>query len=197
MKVSEAIAGYLRRKRANGLSYKTEEFTLSEFGRYVGDMFLAEITPKQVIEFLDVRRLANNTWIAKNRCLRMFFEFWTDRGYMSALSVPQSPKRDDGRLPLPFVYKRTEIQRLIQASHGNQDHGLCAVGEETFRTIILTLYGTGAMTSEIFWLKQDDLDTRRGLIFLRGSRVVLARRVPLGKDLQLAQLRSTPAQRRL
>jgi integrase/recombinase XerD len=183
MKVSEAIAGYLRRKRANGLSYKTEEFTLTEFRRYVGDILVSEITPKQVIEFLNVRRLANNTWIAKNRYLRMFFEFWTDRGCMSALSTPHSPKRDDGGLPLPFVYKRTEIQSLIQASHGNQDHGLCAVGEETFRTILLTLYGTGAMTSEIFWLKQHDLDLRRGLISLRGNRVVLARKVPLGKDL--------------
>src|SRR5205814_10713347 len=69
------------------------------------------------------------------------------------------------------------------ATHSNQTHGLCAVSAVTFRTVLLSLYGTGAMPSEIFWLKLNDLDLRRSLIFLRGDKVVLARRVPLGKDL--------------
>lgn len=183
MKISEAIEGYLLRKRSNGLAYNSEEFTLSEFRRYVGNQLITEVTSKQVAEFLNARRVSNNTRIGKHCCLRMFFEFWTDRGYMPALSMPRPPIRDEGPFPPPFVYSRTEIQRLIQATRGNQAHNLCAVSETTLRTVLLTLYGTGAMTGEIFWLKRDDLDLRRGSIFLRGNRVVLARRVPLGKDL--------------
>ena len=101
MRVSEAIEGYLRRKRANGLSYKTEEFTLSEFRRYLGDRLITEVTSEQVVGFLNARKVSKNTWIAKHCCLRMFFEFWTDRGNMSALSMPRPPRRDDGRLPMP------------------------------------------------------------------------------------------------
>lgn len=183
MKVLEAIEAYLSRKRANGLSYRTEEFTLCEFRRHVGDLLLADISPGQVLEFLNARRVCNNTMIAKHRCLRMFFEFWTDRGYMSELTMSRPPQRDDDRLSTPFVYRRTEVRRLIEATHSNQTHGLCAVSAVTFRTVLLSLYGTGAMPSEIFWLKRNDLDLRRSFIFLRGDKVVLARRVPLGNDL--------------
>lgn len=182
MKVSDAVERYLLQKRANGLSYKTQEFALSGFRRYVGDLSISDITPKQVAEFLSAREVSNKTRLAKHCFLRMFFEFWTDRGYMSLLSMPLPQKRNDQQLPTPFVYTREEIRRLMH-THGNQAHALCAVSETTFRTILLTLYGTGALTSEILWLRRDDLDLRRNLIFLRGNRVVLARKVPLGKEL--------------
>jgi len=184
MKVSEGIENYLRRKRANGLSYKTEEFTLSEFRRHVGDPLITEVTATHVVEFLNARKVSSNTWVAKRRCLKMFFEFWTDRGNMPALSMPRSLKRDDSRISMPFVYRQSDIRRLIQTTNANHSHGLCVIGESTFRTILLTLYGTGAVPGEIFGLRRDDLDLRHSFIFLRGNRVVRARKVPLGGDLR-------------
>lgn len=185
MRVSTAIEGYLHRKRANGLAYKTQESILSEFRRYVSDPLIAEVTPKQVIDFLNIRHCSNGRWMARHSCLRMFFEFWTDRGHMSALSMPQPKRRDsdNDRRAVPFIYTQTELRRLIQATHGNQAHGLCVVSEKTFRTVLLTLYGTGATTSEIFWLRRDDLDLKSNLVLLRGDRITLRRRVPLNKDL--------------
>lgn len=184
MRVSEAIERYLLRKRENGLVYNTEESVLSSFRHYVGDLLIANVTPEQVSEFLDARRVSRNRWIEKHRGLRMFFDYWSDRGYISALSMPKPPKRDDSSLRGPFVYSRSEIRRLIQATHGNQSHGLCSVSELTFRTALLMLYGTGAITSEILWLRRDDLNLERGLIAFRGNKIVLDRRVPLGKDLR-------------
>ncbi len=183
MRVSDAIGIYLRWKRASGLSFKTEEFTLRQCQNHLGDPLISEVTSEQILEFLNARRASSNTRTGKHCCLRMFFEFLADRGHMSALVMPSPPRRDDGPEPMPFVYKRTEIRTLIQATHGNQTHGLCEVGEVTFRSVLLSLYATGAMTGEIFWLKLDDLDLRRRTIFLRGDRVVLARRVPVGADL--------------
>jgi hypothetical protein len=56
MRVSEAIEGYLRRKRAQGLGYKTEEFTLIAFQRCISDLPIGEVTSKQVLDFLNRRQ---------------------------------------------------------------------------------------------------------------------------------------------
>jgi integrase/recombinase XerD len=184
MILSEAIERYLRAKRVNGLAYETEAFILSAFRRYVEDALIGEVTPKQVIDFLNIRRCSNGRWMTKHSCLRMFFEFWTDRGHISALPMPHPKRADSGRVAAPFIYTRTEVQRLIQAAHANQTNGLCAMSETTFRTVLLTLYGTGARTGEILWLRRDDLDLKRNLVFLRGDRKILPRRVPLNKDVR-------------
>lgn len=184
MILSEAIERYLRAKRVNGLAYETEAFILSAFRRCVGEVLIGEVTTKQVVEFLTIRPCSNGRWLTKHSCLRMFFEFWTDRGRISALPMPQANRADRDRVAAPFIYTRTDLQRLIQATHASQTNGLCAMSGRTFRTVLLTLYGTGARTGEIFWLKRHDLDLKRNLIFLRGDRKILPRRVPLNKDLR-------------
>lgn len=182
MTLSEAIEGYLRQKRANGLGYETEEGTLSAFRRYINDLPIGEVTSKQVIEFLNTRRVSNCTWMAKHRRLRMFFEFWAARGLMSAIPMPQ--RKADDRVPTPFFYSRSEVRRLVQATQGNQSNHFCVVSDTTLRTVLLTLYGTGAIPGEIIWLKREDLDLKHSLIFLRGNRIVVPRRVPLSRDLR-------------
>lgn len=119
MRLSEAIERYLLVKRANGLRYLTEGHALSAFRRYVNDPMIGDITPKQVIEFLNNRRCSNTRWMMKHSCLRMFFEFWTDRGQMSALSMPQAKRRDSHDLSMPYIYTRSQVRMLIQATQGN------------------------------------------------------------------------------
>jgi integrase/recombinase XerD len=183
MRLSEAIDRYLRLKRANGVAYVTEEDDLSAFCRLVDNAPIGEVTPKQVTEFLNNGNPCNSRWMQKHSCLRKFFEFWTDRGQLSALSMPEPKRRTGNRLSAPFIYTRTELRTLFQATLGNQTHGRCAVSDATFRAILVTLYGTGATTSEILRIRRDGLDLKRNLVFLRGDRVILPRRVPIGQDL--------------
>jgi integrase/recombinase XerD len=182
MKLSEAIERYIHIKRANGLLYETEGHILSAFRRYVNDLPIRDITPSQVIGFLNARECSTRRWMMKHGCLRMFFEFLTDRGYMAALSMPQAKRRDSHRISMLHIYTRSQVRKLIQATHGNQTHGLCAMSDSTFRTFLLTLYGTGATTGEMIFLRRDHLDLKRNLIFLRGDGIILPRRVPLSKD---------------
>jgi integrase/recombinase XerD len=183
MRLSEAIERYLRVKRANGLAYETEGNILSSFERCVSDLLIEEIAPKHVAEFLNLRQCSDSRWMTKHSCLRIFFEFWTDRGQMSPLSMPRSKRRSIDRLAKPFIYTRTQVRNLIQATQGNQTHGNCTVSETTFRTLLLALYGTGAMIPEIACLRREDLDLKSNLIFLRGDRIIQPRRVPFSKDL--------------
>ena len=132
--ISEAIERYLHVKRDNGLGYETEAGILFAFRRYVNDLPLEEVTPEQVIEFLNIRQCSDGRWMMKHSCLRMFFEFWTDRGHISPLTMPQPKRTDRDRVTAPYIYTRTEVRKLIQATHENQTNGLCAVTETTFRT---------------------------------------------------------------
>ena len=180
----EAIERYLCNKRASGLVYETEAGILLAFRHYVNDPMIADVTPKQVIEFLNLRQCSNGRWMTKRNCLRMFFEFWTDRDEMAAISMPEPKRTNVDRIVPPRVYTQSEIQRLIQATQANQANLFCALSGRTFRTILLTLYATGARTGEVFWLKRDDLDLKRRLLFLCGDRKILPRRVPLNRDLR-------------
>lgn len=181
MKLSEAIERYLCLKRANGLLYVTEGHMLSAFQRFTSDLEIREITPRHVIEFLNSRKCSNRRWMMKHGCLRLFFEFWTDREQIFAISMPLEKRRDSQGVSTAYIYTRTQVRQLIQATHENQNH--CLTSERTFRTILLMLYGTGAMTGEIVCLKRDELDLKRNLVFLRGDGTIQPRRVPLSKDL--------------
>ncbi len=181
MKVSEGVERYLQRKRATGLSYQTEEWTLSAFLRYVNDRPIQEITAKHVLEFLSLRNTSDTRWVAKHRSLRNLFEFLTDRGYMSPLLMPPLRRRDD-RPPIPFIYSRTEVRKLVQSAQQNQTNHLCAVSARTLRAVLLMLYGTGATTGEIFCLKREDLDLRRNVVSFRGDRMIQPRKIPISKD---------------
>jgi len=182
MRLSVALEAYLQKKRANGLRYLSEEGLLSAFQRFVSDLPLDEITPEQVLDFLNRGQVSNVVRFNKLRRFQMFFDFLTDRGFMPSLVIP-GPRRVEDERPCPFVYTRTDVRNLIQAVRGNQYNSSCVVTEATLRTILLTLYGTGALPAEIFWLKRHDLDLKRRLIFLRGDRIVAPRKVPLSRDL--------------
>jgi len=183
MRLSAATECYLRAKRANGLLYETEAAILSSFLRRVGDLNIEEITSKEITEFLDIRQCSNRRRMVKHSCLRMLFEFWTDHGQMPALLIPRLNRRSADHSPASFVYTRTELQRLIRATHEIDTRSLWAMSEATFRIILLFLYGTGAKIGEVLWLGHDDLDLKRNLVFLRGDRKILPRRIPFGKDL--------------
>jgi integrase/recombinase XerD len=200
MRLSAAIEHYLRAKRANGLSYETEAGILFSFRRHADDPLIEEITTKEVADFLDIRRCSNGRWMTKHGCLRLFFEFWTDRGHISAIAMPQPKRTETDRVAPPCIYTRTELRRLIHSIDANHSHGSCAVAARTFRTVLLTLYGTGARTGEIFRLKRDDLDLKCNFVFLHGDRKILPRRIPLNgalkeelsRYLRSAERRSTP-----
>jgi integrase/recombinase XerD len=181
MRSSDGIATYLQRKRAVGLAYETVEFVLSSFCRFTANVLLEQLTIRQALDFLNSRNSSTATWRAKYRILRQFFEFWADRGVMPALLMPQVSLPNHAAA-LSFIYSPMEVRALIRATVGNQRNGLCIVSELTLRTALLSLYGTGATTREIFKLKCEDVDFRRRIINASGDRIVQPRKLPISDD---------------
>jgi integrase len=102
---------------------------------------------------------------------------------MPALLMPQGRLPDHQRFH-SLIYTHTEIRAMIHATRGNQRNPLCAVNEETLRTVLLVLYGTGATTGEIFKLKCEDVDLKRRVMSVCGDRIVQPRQIPISNDVR-------------
>ncbi len=184
MRLLSAIERYLRAKRNSGLRYETEASILWAFQRYVRDPLIGDISPREVLEFLNIRQCSTRRWTIKHSCLRMFFEFWSDRGHMPAISMPQRNNEGCDRTAAAHIYTRAELRRLLQMTCVAQANVLCGMSGATLRAVLLALYGTGAMTGEILRLRRTDLDLERNMVFLCGNGKIRPRRVPLNAALR-------------
>jgi integrase/recombinase XerD len=183
MKFSEGIATFVERKRASGLLYQVSEVTLSGFCKQIGDPPLEYITTHQVLTFLNGARTSTPTWRKKFSLLKLFFEYWSDRGAMPVLLMPQIRPRIH-QLFIPYIFTRSELRDVLKAVPEVRKITHATIDEDTFRTVLLVLYGTGAMTGEVLGLKRQDVDCNRGMISFPGNRMIQARRIPINPDLR-------------
>ena len=84
-----------------------------------------------------------------------FFYFKTLKKSWNIAETPY-PKRDHR---LPAILSQEEVARLIQAA-----------GTSFHRTLLMTLYATGARNSEVTRLKFSDFDKERMVVRIRGGK---------------------------
>lgn len=157
--------------------------TLAGLYRQVGDLPLEFLKTHQILAFLNSSGTSSSTWRSKYGTLRLFFEFWTAHGTMPTLLMPQNapPTRHPF---VPTVYTRREVVDLLRAVHEARKTNISTIDDETFRTILFVLYGTGAMTGEVLGLRRQDIDLSKSTIVLGGNRIIQRREIPVGADLR-------------
>ena len=182
MRVLEATELYVAAKKRQGIGFDKGHSNLVSFSRQVRGSTLQSLTTQQVLKYLDGPRTSTVSWRAKHSLLRHFFEFLECRGYMRPLALP--PLRPPERCTFtPYVYSREEIRSLLKAVGTVQASEACAQSEQDLRTLLLVLYGTGALLGEVLRLRWQDLDLDRGFVSFYTSRFDRSRRIPLGPDL--------------
>lgn len=182
MRLLEGVAAYVEERRTFGAVYLDGIPTLDAFCRYAGDIPLSSVRERQIAAFLDGPKIAESTWQQKYRLLRNFFRFWLARNVISALPMPSQRPLVESPFK-PYVYSRTEIRRLLSMIRIAQKNSNCKIHPRTVRTIILFLYGTGALLSEALALKSGDVDFRRRTITFPSSRPYRSRTIPMCSDL--------------
>lgn len=182
MRLREAILIYTQARQAEGSSWAKGTQNLRSFYSHVGDMALADIRITDVEEFLNGPMTSPMTWYKKYSVLRGFFRYWRARDAIGRLPLPPS-RRSPVQTFVPYIYSRKEIQRLLTASGIVQRQFKCVIEPRTFRTLLLFLYGTGAMIGEAVGLKQCDIDLRRKQIRIQSSQINRSRVIPIGSDL--------------
>ena len=181
MKLSQVVAAYIAHRQGMGMRFHTEARVLQSFCRALGDVSMQEITADQVLAFLAGTGPVTSYWERKHFALSGLYRFAVARGHVDRSPLPRTVPRPQQAF-VPYIYSREELRRLLDAVVVN-DHPCCRVDPDTFRMILLLLYGTGLRISEALALTLADVDLGARILCVRESKFYKTRLVPIGDDL--------------
>jgi len=182
MKLSMAIDDYVRFKRAVGQRFISGGRTLKSLCRHCGDVNVDEITAECVQAFLRSKRKPGRFRHVAYYAVAGFFRFAVARGYVAASPAP-ARIRKLRTLFVPFIYTEDQVRRITVAAY-ELDHRPCQIDPDTFRTLILLLYGTGLRIGEALSLTLGDVNLEESLLIVRNSKFFKSRWVPMGGDVK-------------
>lgn len=182
MNFRAGIDVYIEARRSEGTPFLKSAQILRSLERHIGDIPMARIKVNDVAAFLNGPLTSPITWYKKYCSLRGFFHYWRAHKEIQGLPLPPA-RRSPVQTFVPYVYSRTEIRRLLAATNVVQRQFNCVIEPRTFRTLLLFLYGTGAMIGEAVQLKQSDVDLRKRRINIVTNRINHSRVIPMGSDL--------------
>jgi site-specific recombinase XerD len=181
MKLAYAVDLYISRRQSSSERFCGPAGTLRSFSRRFDGLFLHRITPSQVLQFLNCPHTERATWKIKYGVLRMFFEYWHLRGNLKTVPLPPSGPKVT-RTFVPYIYSLSDLRALIDALPQCQRNRACAMSTNTFRTLLLFLYGTGMRIGEAVGLHISDVNMSSHLVTVRGTKFYKSRFVPFGRD---------------
>ena len=183
MKLQQGVALYVEDKRSCGMQFTKGHQNLISFARFVGDMSLERIQSRHIVTFLNGPRTSNTTWVQKYNLLRNFFRFWVERNCMRMPPLPTA-RRKSPQTFMPYIYSRAEIRVLLSSTRASQESSTSRIDGRTLRTLLLFLYGTGALIGEGRRLLCEDVDFERKVVTIRNSLCQPSRTIPFGSDLE-------------
>src|SRR6201984_1130794 len=105
-------------------------------------------------ELFHIRKLSSGTVAIRLAALRFFYTKTLKKGW--SIAETPYPKKDHR---LPAILSQEEVTRLIQTA-----------GTFFHRTLLMTLYATGARCAELTHLKFSDVDSKRMVIHIQGGK---------------------------
>jgi integrase/recombinase XerD len=181
MKLSQITAAYVAHRQAIGMRFRTEARILRSFNRALGDVTMQQITTAQVLTFLAGTGPITRNWERKHSALSGLYRFAIARRYVDCSPLPRAALRPQQTF-VPYIYSHEELRRLLDAVVPN-DRPRYHIDPDTFRTILLILYGAGLRISEALSLTLADVDLDAGVLCIRESKFYKTRLVPIGDDL--------------
>lgn len=180
MNLSQAIDEYIQRKRSYGIRFDSGTPVLRAFSGRFHDIALDRVTAQRVLEYLDASSSTSGAWRVKYGLLSRFFEYWSLRKEIPVLLLPP-PRPAEPKTFVPYIYTRSQLRSLFNASKICQKRRDCKVEASTYRIFLLTLYATGAIFNEVRNLKLEDIDLKKSRITFHGKN---ARSIPIASDLR-------------
>lgn len=183
MKINRCVEAYIVRKRASGFDYVASGKVLWRFARFVGNVQISSVTEDDLRRFLTRNAVSNNTWRRYVSYLSKFFIYWY--ACRQIKRIPQARQKPAVKTSFfPYVYTRSEIRQLISAIPDCLRYPRCSMSVETFRTILLLMYGTGMRIGDVLRLTDSHIDLKQKTIHIQGAFVQLSRVIPIGSDVE-------------
>lgn len=184
MMLRETIEQYVLWRQAHGATFITARNLLRQFLLYAdGDAECDAVTKAQVLAFLAGTGPLTRHRENKNYALVGLWRYAVSRGYARCSPLPQNEPRSPLRAP-PYIYARDELQRLFDPTAiGRNRRNAVQFDAETFRTLLLMLYGAGLRFSEATGLTLADVDIAEAVLSIRNTKFYKSRLVPVGPRL--------------
>lgn len=186
MTIAELIDRYIAHKRSLGMRYVDSAKLLQSFARAIGPVEADQIDEGMVRAFLN-RVPVSSRWHTKYYALNGLFRFAIQRGLRDTSPLPfLIPKRP--AYATPYIYSPEELRRLLDATatlevHYARNGQRPGVQPQTFRTLILLLYGAGLRVSEAVSLTTGDVDLSTHCLVVRNTKFFKTRLLPIGPKL--------------
>jgi integrase/recombinase XerD len=181
MRLDDVVTEYVAYKRALGMRFNTDARTLTGFCHVVGDQTeLEDVTEHQVNMYLAGKDKLFRSWRRNYAALKGLNRFVVGRAYAGPLPLPKLCPQEPQAF-VPFVLTREEIRRLLDgvATHRKWRQ----FQPETFRSVLLLLYGAGLRISEALSLTLVDVDLPARVLTIRDTKFYKSRLVPIGPQL--------------
>lgn len=179
MKLREAVALYVARRRSEGAPFISSEVILRSLCKFCGDIELRDLTADRIEVFLNLPRCAGVTRKTKFSAVKCFLEHYSTRNQLAVLPLQKPPSRKAMRAP--YIYSHGQLRTLFAAARSDSCRKDSLDGH-TLRIVLLLLYAMGASLHEVLSLRRSGLDLKAQSITLSG-KPYRRRSVPIGSDL--------------
>jgi len=174
--LEQALADYLRIRRALGFKLERAERLLAQFVAYLHDHNAEVATIADALAWATSPAAATPRWWAHRLSTVRGFAAYLHTLDARAEVPPPGLLRRGPRRQTPYLYSEADITVLVHAASRLPR----PLGAATYRTLIGLLAVTGMRVGEAIRLDRDDLDADHdGLLWVRDSKFGKSRLVPL------------------
>ena len=195
MILRDAIGEYVAWRRAHGARFLTPARVLYRFCKRVPDhLYCDAVTERDVRQFLAGNGPLTRYRANKYSALAGLYRYAISRGHATRSPLP--PAHEEPRQPSSapsHIFSREELKRLFEAIDVSRRQATRLDGD-TFRTLLLILYGAGLRTSEALHLSMRDVALAHAVLTVNNTKFFKSRLVPVAP--QLAEALRAYADRR-
>ncbi len=182
MRTADVIAAYLAVRRAQGVQLRTSERVLYRLARQTDNGEFDAITAEQISQFLRGPGDLSSTWKGKHGMLNSLYRFAISRGLARCNPLPTIAPQLPPAHPA-YIYTTQEVQRLVDTA-AKQSNTKSPLKGDTYRLLILLMYGAALRVSEAMGLQLRDVDLQASTLLIRETKFYKTRWVPLGPRLR-------------
>ena len=180
----QAVDRYIEWQRDHGAKFHSSARALRHFSKTMGNGIDRDaVSDDAVVEYLAGKGPLTRSRANRYGALAGFYRYAISRGYATRLPLPPAEKEPkEPKSAPPYLYSRDEMQRLLNAVGISRQHAFQLDGD-TFRTLLLLLYGTGLRLGEALNLAVCDVDLSQAVLTVRNAKFYRNRLVPVGPPL--------------
>lgn len=177
-KLNRYVDGFISEKRTLGYKYKTEEYKIKSFARFVQDNNVGNCLSKEgMLLWTDTAKtpLARNSRISILRQFSLFLARIGEDVYF----FPDAAFSIKHKKFCPYIFSEEELVKMFHAADSFGQFVKIPYSQYSFPLILRMLYGCGLRISEALSLKLKQVDLQKSTLLIENTKFFKDRRVPM------------------